>query len=209
MVYGCGCVVVGKPNRFMTSTEMRFFWLPLLTMNCSGEPFTHIWEWKRRSSSSGSSGSFLWILAVETVALGSASMICFPLSFPLSGSDSESEPASDSKTFSSTTSDCFARHSLVLWVELLWNSHHFPVSFFGFAALLFACSFGGFSWATPPWLCPLFYGLGAPFPCFGFAYPKSRFSFLNFCLILTAYQYAVLSEEMSRTSISSWMYLCR
>jgi hypothetical protein len=50
MVYGCGCVVVGKPSRFMTSAEMRFFWLPLSTMNCSGEPFTHIWEWKRCSS---------------------------------------------------------------------------------------------------------------------------------------------------------------
>src|SRR3984885_14533215 len=93
MVYGCGCVVVGKPNCFTTSAEMRFFWLPLSTMNCSGEPLTHIWEWKRRSSSSGSSGSFFWILAVATVALGSASMICFPLSFPLLGSDSESEHA--------------------------------------------------------------------------------------------------------------------
>lgn len=57
MVYSCGCVVVSKPSRFMTSTEMRSFWLPLLTMNYSGEPFTHIWEWKRRSSSSGSSSS--------------------------------------------------------------------------------------------------------------------------------------------------------
>jgi hypothetical protein len=27
----------------MTSTKMRFLWLPLLTMNCNGEPFTHIW----------------------------------------------------------------------------------------------------------------------------------------------------------------------
>ena len=43
MVYGCGCAVVGKPNRFTTSAEMRFFWLPLSTMNCSGEPFTHIY----------------------------------------------------------------------------------------------------------------------------------------------------------------------
>ena len=54
MVYDCGCVVVGKPNRFTTSAEMRFFWLPLSTMNCSREPFTHISEWKRRSSFSGS-----------------------------------------------------------------------------------------------------------------------------------------------------------
>jgi hypothetical protein len=129
MVYGCGCVVVGKPNRFTTSTEMRFFWLPLSTMNCNGEPFTHILEWKRRSASSGSSGSSFWIFVVATMALGSASIICFPLSFPLSGSDSESEHASDSEAFNSATSDCLARHSLVLWVELLWNSHHFPCPF--------------------------------------------------------------------------------
>ena len=57
MVYGCGCVVVGKPNSFMTSTKMGFFWLPFLTTNCSGNPFTHIWEWKRCSSSFRSSGS--------------------------------------------------------------------------------------------------------------------------------------------------------
>jgi hypothetical protein len=95
VVYGCGCFVVGKPSYLMTSTEMRFFWLPLSTMNCNGEPFTHIWEWKRHFSSSGSPGSFFWIFVVATVALGSASIICFPLSFPLLGSNSESEPASD------------------------------------------------------------------------------------------------------------------
>ena len=143
MVYGCGCVVVGKPNCFMTSTEMRFFWLPLLTMNYNGEPFTHILEWKICFASSGSSGSSLWIFMVEMVALGSASIICFPLSFPLSVSNSESEHASDLEAFNSTTSDCLARHSLVLSVELLWNSHHFPLSFFGFMVLLFACRFGG------------------------------------------------------------------
>jgi hypothetical protein len=162
MVYGCGCAMAGKPNRFTTSTEMRFFWLPLSTMNCNGEPFTHILEWKRRSASSGSSGSSLWIFVVATMALGSASIIYFPLS----GSNLELEHASDSEAFNSATSDCLARHSLVLWVVLLWNSHHFPVSFFGFVVLFFACGFGRLSWATPPWLGPLFCGLGVPFPCF-------------------------------------------
>lgn len=57
VVYGCGCVVVDRPNRFMTFVEMRFFWLPLSTMNCSVEPFTHIWEWKSHSPFFGSSGS--------------------------------------------------------------------------------------------------------------------------------------------------------
>ena len=78
---------------------MRFFWLPLSTMNCNREPFTHICEWKRRSPSSGSSGSFFGILVMATVTLGLASMIYFPLSFPLSSSDSGSEHASDSEAF--------------------------------------------------------------------------------------------------------------
>ena len=79
MIYGCGCAMVGRLSYFMTSIEMRFFWLPLSIINCSGEPFTHICEWKRRSPSYGSSGSSLWSLVVEKIALGSASMICFPL----------------------------------------------------------------------------------------------------------------------------------
>ena len=83
------------------------------------------------------------------------------------------------------------------------------MSFFSFVALFFACSFGGLSWATLPWLCPLFYDLGAPFPCFGFADPKSRFFCLNFFSTLTVYRYAVLSEEMFKNYISSWIYLCR
>jgi hypothetical protein len=57
-----------------------------------------------------SSRSWWW----QMVALGSTSIICFPLSFPLLGSDSESEHASDSEAFNSATSDCLARHSLVL-----------------------------------------------------------------------------------------------
>ena len=87
MVYGCGCVVVFRPSHFMNSVEMRFFWLPPSTMNCSREPFTHIYEWKRRSPSSGSSGAFFWILVVATMVLGSASIIFFPLPFLLSGCD--------------------------------------------------------------------------------------------------------------------------
>ena len=84
MVYDYGCVVVGRPSHFTTSAEMRFFWVPL--RNSSGEPFTHICEWKRRSPSSGSSGSSLWSLVVEKMALGSASMLFFPFSYPLSTS---------------------------------------------------------------------------------------------------------------------------
>ena len=83
-------------------------------MNYSEEPFTHIWEWKRCSSSYESSGSYFWIFMVATVALGSASIIIFPLSFPFSGSDSVSEYASDSEAFISATSDYLDRYSLVL-----------------------------------------------------------------------------------------------
>ena len=154
MVYECGCAMVGNPNRFMTFAEMRFFWLPLSTMNCSGEPFTHMWEWKRRSSSYESSGSSFWIFMVVMVVLGSASIIFFPLSFPFLGLDSLSKHASDSEAFISATSDYLARHALVLWVGFLWNSHHFPASFFGFAVLIFACGFGKFSWVAMPWVCP-------------------------------------------------------
>jgi hypothetical protein len=122
----------------MTSAEMRFFWLPLSMMKCSGVPFTHICEWKRRSPSSGSSGSPGWSLVVAMVALGSTSMI----HLPLSGSVSESESASDSEAFTSATNDCFERQSAVLCQGLLWKSHHFLVSFFVFRcpSLLVACT---------------------------------------------------------------------
>jgi hypothetical protein len=72
----------------MTYVEMRFFWLPLSTIKCSGVPFTHIYEWKRCSPSSGSSGSSGWIVVVMIVVVGSASMICLLLL--LSESESES-----------------------------------------------------------------------------------------------------------------------
>lgn len=76
MVYSCGCVVVSKPNCFMTFVAMSFFFLPLLTMNYSGKPFTHISEWKRCSNSSGSSSSSFWIFVVEMMAMGSVEIIC-------------------------------------------------------------------------------------------------------------------------------------
>jgi hypothetical protein len=78
-------------------------------MKCSGVPFTHICEWKRHSPSSGSSGSSGWSLVVEMVALGSTSMI----HLPLSGSNSDSKPTFDSEAFTSATSDCFERQSIV------------------------------------------------------------------------------------------------
>jgi uncharacterized membrane protein len=86
VVYNCGCGIVGRANRLTTSAEMRFFWLLLSMMKCSGVPFTHICEWKRHSPSSSSSGSPGWSLVVATVALGFMSMIYLPLS--ISGSES-------------------------------------------------------------------------------------------------------------------------
>ena len=108
---------------------------------CSGVPFTHICEWKRRSPSSGSSSSRGWSLVVATVALDSASMI--PL--PLSSSSSESEYASHSEAFTSATNNYFERQSTVLCQGLLWKSHHFPIAFFVFLVSFFAC---GLDWLS-------------------------------------------------------------
>jgi hypothetical protein len=119
----------------MTFAEMRFFWLPLSMMKCNGVPFTHICEWKRFSPSSGSSDLPSWSLVVETVALGSALMICLPLF----GSDSESEPESDSEALTSATNHYFESHSAVLCQGLLWKLHHFLVSFFVFPMSFFSC----------------------------------------------------------------------
>lgn len=202
MVYGFRCVFIDRPIWFMTFSKMRLFWLVLSIMNCNEEPFTHIYQWKRNSPSFGTSGSFFSILVVATVALSSVSMIWFHFSFPFLGSDSESEHAFDSKAFSSATSVYLIWHSLVLWVELLWNSHHLPVSFV-FKVFFFACSFSELCSVFPPWLWPFLYGLDAPFPCFEFTDPKSHFICLNFFSILTTYWYAVPSEEMSKNSISS------
>lgn len=101
------------------------------------------------------------------VALGSASIICFPLL----GSISESDHESDFETINSTTSNCVVRHLFGLWVGLFWNSHHFSVSLFIFVVKLFSYGFDGFSWVTLPWLCPLFCGLGASFPRLRFTDP--------------------------------------
>jgi len=151
----------------------------LLKINYNREPFTHIYEWKRYSPSFGSASSLFWILVVATVALGSTSMIYFPLSFHLLGSDLESKHVSDLEVFSSATLDSLAQHSLVLWVGLLWNSHHFPMSFFIFMVFFFSCSFDDLSSVAPPWIFPFLRSFGVPFPCFGLADPKSHFFYSN------------------------------
>jgi hypothetical protein len=132
MLYGCGCGFVGKPNCLTTFAEMMLFWLPLSTIKCSGVPFTHIFEWKSRLPSSRS--SYGWIVAVATVAVGYVSMIYILLLFSESGSKSGFE----SLSLSSTTNDCIERHSSVLCQGLLWNSHHFLVSFLDFPLPFFS-----------------------------------------------------------------------
>jgi hypothetical protein len=79
-------------------------------MKCDRVPFSHSYEWKMLSPSSGLSSSLGWSLVVATVALGSTSMI----HLPLSGSGLELESTSDSKAFTSATSDCFERQLTVL-----------------------------------------------------------------------------------------------
>ena len=137
----------------MTYVEIRFFWLSLSTTKCSGISFTHICEWKRRSSAYDSSRSSSWICVVETMVVGFASMIYFSLSAAVS-LGSELKSGSDSEDLISTTNDYFERHSLVLCQGILWNSHHLPVSFFVFWSPFFACdgdwfpfSFGCVLWA--------------------------------------------------------------
>ena len=117
MLYGCGCGGVRNFNRLTTYANIRFFWIPLLTMKCSRTPFTNIYEWKRCSNSSGFSGSSSWIWVV---AMGSTSMIYFPLSiFEL-----ELESRSNYEDLISATSDCSGQHSWVLCQGILLKSHH-------------------------------------------------------------------------------------
>ena len=133
MLYGCGCGVVGKSNCLKTFAEMMFFWLPLSTIKCNGVPFTHICEWKSCSPSSGSSSG--WIVAVATVAVGSTSMIYLILLF----SESGSKLGFNSLSLSLTTNDYIERHSSVLCQGMLWNSHHFLVSFIEFLLPFLSC----------------------------------------------------------------------
>ena len=178
MLYGCRCGVIDNPNYLMTSAEMRFFWLPLSTIKCSGVPFTHICEWKRCSPSSGSVGSSGWIAVVATIAVGSASMICL---FPLF-SELDFESGFGSLSLISTTNDYFERQSSVLCQGLLWKSHHFLVSFF-FSPWPF------FSYVLDWFSGDCLFGLSLSyFGCCGFADPNScLFWCLNFCSILTTY----------------------
>jgi hypothetical protein len=114
MLYGCGCGVVGNSNCLTTYVEMRFLWLPQSTIKCNGVRFTHICEWKRLSPSLGFSGSSGWIIVVETIAVGSASIICLLLLL----SESEFESGLDFVSLSSATNDYFERHSSVLCCKI-------------------------------------------------------------------------------------------
>jgi hypothetical protein len=119
-------------------------------------------------------------------------------------SESNYESRFGSLSLISTTNDCFERHSSVLCQGILWNLHHFPVSFFVFPRPFFSCVLDWFSGDC------LFGPSLSYFGCCGFADLNSRlFWCLNFCSILIAYRYATPSDEMSRKSISVWMYLCR
>jgi len=140
MLYGFGCGVVEKYNCLKTFTKIRFIWLLLSTIKCSGFPFTHICEWKRCSPCLGSSGSSGWIVVVVTVAVGSSPMIYFLLLF----FESESKSGLGSVSLSSNTNDCFERHSSVFFQGILWKSHHFLMPFI-FMLLFFSC---GLEWLS-------------------------------------------------------------
>jgi hypothetical protein len=117
----------------MNLDDIIFLWLPLSAMKCSGVHFTHICEWKRCSPSSSSSDSSRSFFPISMVVLGFSSMIhfaCFELEFDL-GSDYVSSLLANN--------DYFKRNSSVLCQGILWNSHHFPVSFFVSSLPLFYC----------------------------------------------------------------------
>jgi len=114
---------------------MRLLWILLSTNKCNGVPFTDISEWKRHSSSSGSTDSSHWIVLFTTVAVRYTSMMCLFSIFY--GWYSQSEFASMALT--STTNDYFDWHSSVLFQGILWKSHHFPVSFFIFPLPFLSC----------------------------------------------------------------------
>ena len=154
MLFGCECGFVDSPNYLTALAEMRLLWISLSTNKYNCVPFTHISEWKRRSSSSGSTDSSHWIVLFTTVAVGSTSMMCLFSIFY--GWDSQSEFASMALT--STTNDYFDWHSSVLFQGILWKSHHFPVSFFIFYLPFFSCVLDWLSRGC----C-----LGLSLPCFG------------------------------------------
>jgi hypothetical protein len=70
MLYGYDFGVFGKSNYLKRYVEIRFFWLPLSKIKGIMVPFTHICEWKRCPSFSGSSGSSGCIVAITTLEMG-------------------------------------------------------------------------------------------------------------------------------------------
>jgi hypothetical protein len=169
-----------KSNFLMTSTNIKIFWLLLSIMKWSGVPSTHIYEWKRISHSLGSFSSSCWIIVVMMVGVCFSSMIYFILLF----SESDSKYFFISFSMSVTTNDSFERHSSVLWQEILWKMHHFPVSFLIFMSPLFSCSLDWLYWG---WV---FYELGLHLTycdCYIFVDFKFLLFFcLNFHSILTS-----------------------
>jgi hypothetical protein len=78
---------------------------------------------------------------VAMVTMGSASMIRFPFSSSKSKFESISEP----DDFLSSNTDYLERHSSIFFQGILWNSHHFLVSFFEFPLPFFV---GGLEWLS-------------------------------------------------------------
>jgi hypothetical protein len=145
-------------------------------MNWSRVTFTHICEWKRHSHYSGFSGSSCWNFVVVMVTLGSTSMIVFPFSSSESNSDSTFDP----EAFVSTNHHCLECHSSIVFQGILWNLHHFLVSFFNFPLPLFIDGLDWFSWDRPSLLYHFPWDLGTPLPyfkCCGFADPNSHLFF--------------------------------
>jgi hypothetical protein len=92
--------------------------------------------------------TFFWLVWFTRLELGGsnggtgfASMI----HLPLSGSDSESEPTSDSEAFTSATSDFFEWTINSVMPRALMEVAPLPVSFFVFPVSFFSC---GLDWLS-------------------------------------------------------------
>ena len=120
-----------------------------------------------------------WTVLVVKIVVGSTSMIfLLPLFLEL-----DSKSGFSSLSLISATNDVFERHSSVLCQGILWNSHHFSLSFFVFPWPFFSY---GLDWFLGDYLLELSL---LYFGCCGFIDPKSRlFWCLNFCSILTTYR---------------------
>lgn len=184
MVYGWGCDTIDNFNLLMTLTEIKFFWLLLLIVKCSGVPFPHICEWNRFSPSLGSHDFFVRFLWSN----GSTRFYIYdPISFISFWIRIWARLFFQAHPTMILSSDI---HKCCVYGFFL-DSHHFLVSF-NFPLPLFSPDLGWISWGWTSLIYPLFCELGLPFLgfcCNGYVDPNSWLLFcFKFFSILISYR---------------------